>query len=243
MGHSGPEDRLSRMETHWSAVLAAHAGPAGADGAARDRLLVRYSRPVYRYLLGAVRDPDAAADLGQEFAVRFLRGDFRRADPGRGRFRDYLKAALANLVNDHHRARQARPGPLAADAPGPAAPPEPSDEDFLAAWRQGLLDQTWAALREDNPNFHAVLRLRIENPEMTSAEMADRVGADLGRPMTAEYVRKALQRAHARFAELMVERVAESLTDPTAAELEDELRALDLLRYCRSALDRRRKAP
>ena len=37
----------------------------------------------YRYLLGAVHDPDAADDLCQDFAVRFLRGDFRRADPGR----------------------------------------------------------------------------------------------------------------------------------------------------------------
>jgi RNA polymerase sigma-70 factor (ECF subfamily) len=240
MGESDADDRLSRMTTHWSAVLAAHAGPAGPGVAARDRLLLRYTRPVYRYLLGAVRDPDAAAELGQEFAVRFLRGDFRRADPDRGRFRDYLKAALANLVNDHHRARQARPEPLAPGAAEPAAPAEPSDEDFLAAWRQNLLDQTWAALREANPTFHAVLRLRVESPELPSAEVAARVGADLGRPMTAENVRKALQRAHAKFAELLVDRVAESLTDPTPAELEDELRALDLLKYCRPALERRK---
>jgi hypothetical protein len=58
--------------------------------------------------------------------------------------------------------------------------------------------------------------------------------------MTAENVRKALQRAHAKFAELLVDRVAESLTDPTPAELEDELRALDLLKYCRPALERRK---
>lgn len=230
------DDRLSRMATQWSAVFEAHAGRADAAGAARNRLVVRYSGPVYRYLLGAVRDPDAAADLCQEFAVRFLRGDFRRADPGRGRFRDYLKTALSNLVNDHHRSRQAQPRPLAPDSPDPA---EPSGDDFLAVWRQGLLDQTWAALRDENPTFHAVLLLRIESPEMPSPEMAARLTERLGKPMSPENVRKSLQRAHAKFADVLIDRVAESLDDPSPEALEAELQALDLWRYCRSALERR----
>ena len=36
------------------------------------------------------------------------------------------------------------------------------------------------------------------------------------------------------------DQVVESLDTPTPAELEDELKALDLLKYCRSALERRR---
>jgi hypothetical protein len=47
-----------------------------------------YHRAVHRYLLGALRDEDAAEELFQEFALRFVRGDFRWADRGRGRFRD-----------------------------------------------------------------------------------------------------------------------------------------------------------
>ena len=38
-----------------------------------------YQGAAYRYLTAAVGDPDVAAELFQEFAVRFLRGDFRRA--------------------------------------------------------------------------------------------------------------------------------------------------------------------
>ena len=76
---------------------------------------------------------------------------------------------------------------------------------------------------------------------MPSGEMAERVSAQLGKPMTAENVRKSLQRAHAKFAELMLDQVADSLDDPTVEELEGELEALDLLRYCRSALDKRRE--
>jgi RNA polymerase sigma factor (sigma-70 family) len=231
------DERLSRIETQWTAVFRAHG--AGAEGARidRDRLMLRYSGAVYRYLLGAVRDPDTAADLCQEFAVRFLRGDFRRAAPERGRFRDYVKAAVINLVNDHHRSRQAGPKPLLADA---AAPELPSEEDFVGGWRQSVLDQTWKALEEANPAFHAVLLLRIDNPEMPSPEMAKRLTERLGKPMTPENVRKSLQRAHAKFAELLLDQVADSLEDPTPEELEDELRALDLLRYCRSALEKLR---
>jgi hypothetical protein len=52
-------------------------------------------------------------------------------------------------------------------------------------------------------------------------------------------VRKAIQRAHEKFADLLVKEVEESLDAPTAAELTEELRNLDLLKYCRSALERR----
>jgi RNA polymerase sigma-70 factor (ECF subfamily) len=236
----GPDtsERLSRIETHWTAVLRAHGQSQTGAKSARDNQLLRYSGAVYRYLLGAVRDPDVAADLCQEFAVRFLRGDFHRASPERGRFRDYVKTALVNLANDHHRKRQAGPQPLAIDA---AAPEFPSEDDFLTGWRQSVLDATWKALQEENPTFHAVLLLRIENPDMPSPEVAARVTERRGKPMTGDNVRKSLQRAHSKFAELMLDQVAASLHEPTIEELEDELQALDLLRYCRSTLDRRRE--
>jgi DNA-directed RNA polymerase specialized sigma24 family protein len=232
------DDRLSRIETHWTAVLRAHGQSIAGAKSARGDLLLRYSGAVYRYLLGAVRDADVAADLCQDFAVRFLRGDFHRVAPEKGRFRDYVKMALVNLANDHHRARQAGPQPLAIDA---AAPELPSEDDFVGGWRQSVLDQTWKALAEENPTFHAVLLLRIENPDMPSGEMAERASAQLGKPMSAENVRKSLQRAHAKFADLMLDQIADSLHEPTIEELEAELQALDLLRYCRSTLDRRRE--
>ena len=110
MTNAEMDQRLSRIATHWTVVFQAHDGN-DPTCTARNQLLLRYSGAVYRYLLGAVRDPDAAADLCQEFAVRFLRGDFRRADPGRGRFRDYVKGALVNLANDYYRGRRDGPRP------------------------------------------------------------------------------------------------------------------------------------
>src|SRR5688572_28432089 len=204
MNQAELDQRLSGIATQWTAVFQAHGAGADTVVAARNRLMLRYSGAVYRYLLGAVRDPDAAADLCQEFAVKFLRGDFRRVAPERGRFRDYVKTALSNLANDHHRARQAGPRPLEHDA---AAPELPSEADFVGGWRQSILDQTWKSLAEDNPTFHAVLALRIENPDMQSGEMAERLTAQLGKSMTAENVRKSLQRAHSKFAELLLDQV------------------------------------
>ncbi|HEV3257439.1 MAG TPA: sigma factor [Gemmataceae bacterium] len=136
---------LSQIGTLWSKVLVAHSDNVKSATLAQALLLQRYSGAAYRYLLGAVRDPDVADDLAQEFALRFVRGDFRRADPDRGRFRDYLKTALIHLVTDYYRAQQAHPRPLSAAAPEPAAlatdDPE-SETDFVASWRAELLERT-----------------------------------------------------------------------------------------------------
>lgn len=223
------DQRLSRITTLWTLHRRAH----GSDADARGDLLHRYRAAVYRYLLAAVRDADAADDLAQEFALRFLRGDFRLADPGRGRFRDYLRTAVSRLVTDHHRAAQRSPRPLADE---PAAPTE-ADTTFDAAWREELLERTWQALHDELPTGHAALRLRVEEPDLTSGQLAERLTIRLGKPMTAEAVRKALQRAHERFADLLLNEVAATLDGDD--NLADELKDLGLDRYCRSALARR----
>lgn len=236
------DERLSRIATQWTALNRAHGDPADETVAAQWLLLERYRGAVYRYLFGAVRDPDAAEELCQEFALRFLRGDFRRASPTRGRFRDYLKTALIHLVTDYHRTRQARPQPLASDIGEPATPladgTDP-EHDFLVDWREELLDRTWQALERANKTYHATLRLRIEFPDLSSQQMAERLRTQLGRPVSAALVRKALERSHDKFADLLLDDVAASLESPTPEQLEAELRALDLLKYCRSALERR----
>src|SRR5437588_10812954 len=136
--------RLSRIATMWTMVRQAH--EPNRDGAreAQRILMDRYSAAVYRYLLAALRDEEAAGELFQEFALRFLRGDFHRTDKKRGRFRDYVRTVLINLVNDHHRAR-ARHSPLPADVAAPAAHAA-DDTAFVDSWRVELMNHAWAAL-------------------------------------------------------------------------------------------------
>src|SRR5436305_1077832 len=89
--------RLSRITTCWTLVAQAHRGPREAIPEAQRQLLERYCGAIYRYLLGSLRNADAADEVAQEFAYCFVRGDFKGADPQRGRFRDFVKTVLFHL--------------------------------------------------------------------------------------------------------------------------------------------------
>lgn len=247
MDKSDFNHRLSRISTQWSMIFQAHEGGGDtAERLAQQVLLQRYCGAVYRYLLGIARDPDVADELAQEFAVRFLRGDFHRADPGRGRFRDFLKTALRHLVADHHRRKRVEPGRVAVDDVRPEAlaePPAEPDDHFLKTWKEELFARAWeelaAAERQTGQPYHTVLRFRAERPELRSAQMAEELTARLGKPLTADGVRQTLHRARAQYVELLLDEVARSLPQPTREALEEELAELNLLEFCRPALKHR----
>jgi RNA polymerase sigma-70 factor (ECF subfamily) len=238
------DQRLSQMETHWTAVFQAHQGRSVEAAEAQADLVLRYGGAVHRYLLASLRDVDAADELAQEFALRFLRGDFKNADPGKGRFRDFLKRSVARLMIDYHRARRARPRPLDVE-PEPAVQPDAwdhaLDRQFLESWREQLMAQAWSALdrvqkRRGQP-FADVLRLRVASPELNSLQLAERLSQRLGRPVTSGWIRLNLHRARDMFVKSLIDEVKRSL-GARPDRLEDELSELGLLEYCRSVLDR-----
>jgi RNA polymerase sigma-70 factor (ECF subfamily) len=238
-------DRLSRISTCWSLVFEAHQGQGETVPAAQQALLRRYCGAVYRYLVAAVRDPNAADDLAQEFSLRFIRGDFRRADPERGRFRDFVKTALYHLVVDYHRRRQKQPAPLpeeSAELPAEEQDRYPGDQQFLELWRQELLDRAWEALAEvqqqTGGQVYTVLRWRAEHPQAPASELAGQLTAHHRKPFTDAGIRQILNRARKKFADLLLEEVARSLETAAPERLEQELIDLGLLAYCRSALQR-----
>jgi RNA polymerase sigma-70 factor (ECF subfamily) len=232
-------EELNSLVTHWTVVRRAHGGAPDAASAARGTLLQRYSRAVYRYLLGAVRDEDVAGELSQEFALRLLRGDFWRADRERGRFRDYIRTVLINLLNKHFRSQQRRPAALDEAATAAAAPAGPAAPTFEECLRDEVLARTWAALKEAHPRYHAVLLMRAEDPALSSNEMAERLTATTGENWKADQVRKTLERARTAFVNLLLEDVSFSLNCSAAEDLWEALEELDLLQYCRAALERR----
>jgi RNA polymerase sigma-70 factor (ECF subfamily) len=257
--------------------------------AAQRVVLLRYYQPIFRYLRAMVRDDDTAEELTHEFAVRFLRGDFRRADPSRGRFRDLLKRSLRHLVIDHwrrqrvdndrapiplvddwqvtpaeedwHRSpppRRSRQGTafVVAEAEwrkrppprrGPAAPDVDNPEAaraFLEDWRREVLDQAWEALDQfqgqTGSPYHTILRLRTEHPEERSAGLARLASARLGRPLSEASFRQLLHRSREKFAGLLVDAVARTLTAPDPDAIEEELIELDLLSFCQQSVARLR---
>jgi RNA polymerase sigma-70 factor (ECF subfamily) len=236
--------RLSQITTQWSIVLQAHLGEADAVASAQRELMQRYGGAVHRYLLAALRDHDAADEVAQEFALRFLRGAFRRADPQRGRFRDFVKTAVLNLITDYYRRRKARPVTVPADADLLVAPkqePEDFERQFVDSWRGELLDRAWEALRrfqeQTGRPVYTVLRLRADQPDLRSAQMAEQLIQLLNKPVTDVWVRQVLRRARQRFAYLLCEEVMHSLPSPSRDELERELVDLGLLEYCRPILE------
>jgi RNA polymerase sigma-70 factor (ECF subfamily) len=242
------DSRLSRISTLWTDVFQAHGGQRAESAAAQKRLLQRYCGAIYRYLRGALRDADAADELAQEFALRFVRGDFKKADPGKGRFRDYVKTALFHLVATYQSRKGRAPRGLPGDHYEPPDPSPPHDEvadkEFLDRWREALLARCWEALarqeRESGQLYHTALHFRSSNPGVSSAEMAEKLGARLGRPLTAVGIRQTIHRAREKFSDLLIEEVAASLGTDDLETVEQELVDLGLLTYCQDALAKRK---
>ena len=234
------QSRISRIETTWTVLRQAH----GIEGAAEalETLLHRYRRAVYVYLLGVLRDPDAADEVFQEFALRVVRGAFRNAQPEKGRFRNLIKTTLANLISDHRRKQNRKPIELQEEEalPGREDSMTPEAESaFVQEWRDDVLRRTWDVLAEEEPLYYAVLQYRADHPEARSEEIAKSLSASLGRALTAAGVRQTLHRARDRFAQLLLTEVSASLESPDEDRLRDELEVLGLLTYCQDALQQR----
>ena len=248
MDPTNHDARLSRIPTLWSLVSQAHRDTSAEVHEAQRQLLERYGGAIRRYLLGALRDPDAADELFQEFAYRLLHGDLRGADRQRGRFRDFIKGVLFHLVANYHKKEQRRPEALPADHPELTAEDSllaEQEKALLLSWRDELLARTWTALEEAERTrgqpFYTVLRFRAEHPDLSSAEMAERLSEQMHKPLTAAGVRKTLERARDRFGDLLLDEIAEAIDNPRPDALADELSDLGLLEHCRAALERRRK--
>lgn len=241
-GDSGA--KLSELLTQTTLLFQAHHGTPEQSDEAMQLLMLRYSGAVHRYLLKAVGDPEVAKDLNQEFSVKFLEGRFRKFDPKKGRFRDYLKRAVHNLMVDHFRKKEpvGRLGTSMETAVMGDSGLVEFDEQFRQSWRQDLLGRAWDALRDHETRtgqpYWRVLRLRMAEPDLRSPELAEELSRALGRPVSAGALRQSLHRARDKFAGFLVDEVRVSLKHPGRDEVEEELADLKLLEFCKPLLKR-----
>lgn len=241
-------DRLSQIETLWSVVRQAHQSDEAAARDAQRHLLEQYGSAILRYLNAKLRDPAVADDVYQDFAVKFIRGDFQKASPTIGRFRTFLRTVLFRQIADYYRAKKRR-GQVQLDVemyePASDADEVLRDEQFAEVWRDEMLKQAWDALYDLESKFekpwYSVLQLRVRNPQMRSADLAKAVGEKLDKPMTSANVRVLLHRAREKFSVLLIETISNSLNATSADDIEHELAELKLLPYCQAALDQLRK--
>jgi RNA polymerase sigma factor (sigma-70 family) len=228
--------------TAWSKVFA---GQGDGDTAleARKLLLLRYHEVVYHYFVRKLRNEDLARELYSNFAIRLLSSDrlLKHVEPGKGRFRDYLKRCLANMVIDHYRDRAREPLQLGTSSSS-QEPVDPAD-DFSPVWTQELLNQAWKALEQHERTTgqlsYTVLRLQSDNPKIRAADLARQLSSSQGRAYTADAIRQIVHRARKRFSEMLLDEVKRSLGNPSEEELAAELRELGLMEYCKKAMEDR----
>ncbi|MGZ3468563.1 MAG: RNA polymerase sigma factor [Isosphaeraceae bacterium] len=211
------EEQLTEIPTNWTTISSAHT-PGPDSQKAMNELVGRYHDAVTRYIRLKVRDRHLADEVLQEFWTKLLTGKLAGADKDKGRFRDYLRTVLHRLIIDHFRGRKLQPLP-----PGDLLDSSKPDEDFDRVWRDAVLNRVWSRLETyqaatPKNRYASVLQLRRDYPKASIEEIAERLTQTTGSSMTPEAFRKNLQRARAKFIDLLILELRETI-HPTSNEV------------------------
>ncbi len=198
-------------------------------------IINRYA-PVIRRSFGLlIRNPDDAEEAAQEFYLRIVRSGFTRVRQERGRFRDYLRKsvrnAALNFLRDRRRHKFGEPHlamTVVADGPLPQ-----EEREWVAGWRRCLLRRAFLALaahEEQSPGNHCytVLSAIAASPTDSCEALAERVGRQTGRPLSAAAFRQQVSRARRLLARLLIQEVQNTLDHATPEQVAEELIALGL---------------
>jgi RNA polymerase sigma-70 factor (ECF subfamily) len=219
--------------TRWTLIATAR-GDSAARRAALEELLAQYWTPLYCFARRKGLDVEAAQDAVQSFLARLLERDaIARADPARGRFRAYLRTAMAHhLANEHARAAAQKRGgaavvmPLELDVAErrlDGAPLLP-EQAFEREWARAVMERALARLRDE---FAAGKRrgpFELVAAFFGGGEPPSYADAAAAHAMTAPQLKAFLHRARLRYRELLRDEVAPTVEDASAVD--DEIRAL-----------------
>lgn len=210
--------------TQWSRILT----PGGRGGL--EALARGYAPAIEAFLQARLAcSPHDAADLAQDAFAWMMQSDLLgKADPGRGRFRGFLKKALSNFAIEHLRREQAHkrgggrlhePIDAAAEiADAGATTPEQALDD---AWRRELLERARDALKAELSDNGRVVYWQLfseyllDDTPPTHAQLAERHG------ISRTDVSNWLDHAKRRYRALLRDLVAETVGDRD--ELDGEL--------------------
>jgi RNA polymerase sigma-70 factor (ECF subfamily) len=215
--------------TRWSVVR--QAGKTGADGdAALATLCELYWRPVYCFVRRRGGSSEEARDLTQGFFADFLeRGDVRKADHARGRFRSYLLACVQHFVADRQRRERAikRGGAVrfvsleAAELLEPATREDDPERAFHRAFALATLEAAFAEVREayriagEEGRFDRLRPVLCFDPDAGSYA---RIGAELG--LAEGAVKVAVHRLRQRFQRTLRALILQTVCSPTEVDAE-----------------------
>ena len=207
-------------ETRWTLVRSASQSPE-ARAAALEQLLATYWKPIYHYVRRKGRTVEDAKDVVQAFCAHLLDRDFLpRLDPGKGRFRSYLRAAVDHfLINEHEKAAARKRGGgaklLSLDVEAAERTMGEADEEpgraFDRAWAAEIMGRSLARLRVEFSDgtrggpFELVAEFFGAGDAPSYADAAKR------HAMSPSQLKAFLHRARERFREIAREEVRQTV--------------------------------
>ena len=224
--------------TQWSIVRAINQDDASAAKSALQELCQTYWYPLYTYVRRQGNDANTAADLTQAFFADLLqREDLKGVDPGLGKFRSFLLAALKHfLINQWDKTQAQKRGggklPLSLDFVEaddryrlePAHTQTP-DLIYQKQWAKTLLDRVSSKLRSEfaqRGKAHQFDQLQKflsgRNRDETIGEAADQLN------MSAVAVKVAIHRMRQKFGQILRTEIESTVSTP--AEVESEIQHL-----------------
>ena len=228
-------------ETVWFTQLSGDGPVTEERRAALDRFILRYWRPVYKYVRTAERaSVEDAKDRTQDFFHYLIeKGVLSRYDAAQGRLRHFLKGVLRNYLSEIRRAegRQKRGGDreaLSLDVSkieterfGRERDRCAPDELFDRQWAEDLLSRAVAAVRrqlegEGKSHFWNVYQAYVLSPGPGPSPTYRDVARDLS--LTPLQVQNSLQYVRSRLRETVRAGIRESAgpfqdTDPEMSAL------------------------
>jgi RNA polymerase sigma factor (sigma-70 family) len=230
--------------TRWSVVFQARQESRPEHSrAALEELCRQYWFPLYAFARRRGHAPPDAEDLTQSFFAELLTARlFDVADPAQGRLRTFLLTAFQRRLADHHRREHAQKrggGTLTFSIDLEAAEnrfrAELADNDtpesaFELRWAVALLDSAMSLLEREYAAAQKQKQFEALRPFLTAAqahaegyeELASRLG------MTKIAARQCVHRMRERFRQILRHCVADTLREPGAAAVDEELAALKL---------------
>jgi RNA polymerase sigma-70 factor (ECF subfamily) len=228
-------------DTRWSIVSAVRrGGDSAAAWRALGELCRTYWYPLYAFARGTGLSPEDAEDRTQDFFSAVLETDFfSEATPEIGRLRSFLLTAFKrDLIDDRRRRMAARRGGsrfflslhgaeqrLQAELTAPQAPP---DEAWDRRWAVVLLDAAVERLRADFAAGGKELLFESLRPFLNGGTDASSAYDELctRHGLTRESARQSVHRLRERFRESLRRCIADTLSDPAPAQVDEELAAL-----------------
>ena len=205
--------------TQWNLVRAA------SDQGALEALIRIYWKPLYFYVRHHGHDHEGAKDVVQSFLMDLMeRGAILKADPARGRFRTFLRAALANFLKDWSKTagrQKRRPGRHVlsldfkrgeTDYKVQVAKGETPERVLNRAWARSLWDDSLADLKGEVAHLEA-FRLYLGNVDYP--EIAKKTG------LSDSAAKVAVHRMKQQLRDIITARIRETVGSED--ELQSEL--------------------